>query len=90
MTDAAESQGARLFRRLEALGWRREGDTLVAPLGSMHLTDSWFAGADLGPMLETMLSRRDKLLRIRQWSPTDAQVSLDDVEPLIAAMREIA
>lgn len=37
-----------------------------------------------------MLSRSDKLLRIRQWSPADAQVSLDAVEPLIAALRESA
>ncbi|WAS98870.1 hypothetical protein [Nannocystis punicea] len=89
MADTEEAQGARLRRRLQALGWRREGEFLVAPLGSMHLTDSWFAAADLGPMLETILSRRDKLLRIRQRSPADAQVSLDDVEPLIAALREV-
>ncbi|WP_263429865.1 hypothetical protein [Nannocystis pusilla] len=41
-------------------------------------------------MLETPLSRRDKLLRLRQWSPADTQVPLDDVEPLSAALREIA
>lgn len=90
MTDAGESKGVRLRRRLEALGWRREGDILVAPLGSMYLTDNWFAAADLGATLETMLSRRDKLLRIRPLSLADAQVSLDDVEPLIAALRGIA
>lgn len=55
----------------------------------MDLTENWFAPADLRPMLEIMLSRRDRLLRIREWSPADAQISLDDVEPLIAALQEI-
>ena len=83
-------QGERLFIKLQSLGWTKYKDALMAPLETMHEQDRLFEKDDLSELLDTMLSRRQRMARIYGQSPEEGTDALIDVDQLVQAIEEIA
>jgi hypothetical protein len=76
-----------LKKEILARGFRSDG---AAPNGTMVLDEGYLAGVDLADLLDTMVSRREKIFRSSEVVGADvARQSYDDVVLVIDAIKSV-